>query len=131
MITGFPGETEQDQRETLEFIRRCAFSAMHIFPYSRRPGTPADSMPMQLTQAVKSARAHEAGLIADELHQAFLQSSVGLTLPVLFEHEEGGRCSGHSDTYLTVSVPGEGLRGRILPVRITGVSGDELTGEIV
>lgn len=60
-----------------------------------------------------------------------MHSSVGLTLPVLFEHEEGGRCSGHSDTYLTVSVPGEGLRGRILPVRITGVSGEELTGEIV
>lgn len=131
LITGFPGETEQDQRETLEFIRRCAFSAMHIFPYSRRPGTPADSMPMQLTQAVKSARAHEAGLIADELHRAFLKSSVGLTLPVLFEHEEDGRCSGHSDTYLTVSVPGEGLRGKVLPVRITGLEGDELVGEIV
>lgn len=131
LITGFPGETEQDQRDTLEFIRRCNFSAMHIFPYSRRPGTPADSMPMQLTQAVKSARAHEAGLVAEQMHREFMQESFGLTLPVLFEHEGEGRCSGHSDTYLTVSVPGQGLRGKILPVRITGLEGDELIGEIV
>ena len=130
LITGFPGETEQDHKDTLRFIRRCAFSAMHIFPYSRRPGTPADSMPMQLTQAVKSKRAHEAGLIADEMHREFMQSSLGLTLPVLFE--SGGEGSvGHSDTYLSVKVPQTGLCGQLLSVRISGVESDMLIGEII
>ena len=60
VIAGFPGETEADHAETLSFLRRCAFSELHVFPYSRRPGTPADKLPDQLTQAVKSRRAHEA-----------------------------------------------------------------------
>ena len=60
LITGFPGETEADHEATLAFIEKCAFSAMHVFPYSRRPGTPADKMPGQLTAAVKSRRAAEA-----------------------------------------------------------------------
>lgn len=130
LITGFPGETEQDHQDTLRFIRRCAFSAMHIFPYSRRPGTPADSMPMQLTQAVKSKRAHEAGLVADEMHMEFMQSSLGLTLPVLFESGGDGSV-GHSDTYLTVKVPQTGLCGQLLSVRISGVESDMLIGEII
>ena len=129
LITGFPGETEQDQRETLAFIRRCAFSDMHIFPYSRRPGTPADAMPGQCSNAVKAARAHEAQAVARELHQAFLEESVGRLLPVLFETEEEGCSVGHSDTYVLVKVPVSGLRGQTLPVRITAAEGDRLLGE--
>jgi len=129
LITGFPGETEQDQAETLAFIRRCAFSDMHIFPYSRRPGTPADKMPGQCSNAVKAARAHEAQAAALEMHRDFLVRSVGQVLPVLFETEEEGCSVGHSDTYVLVKVPVPGLRGRTLPVRITGTEGDRLLGE--
>ena len=130
LITGFPGETEEDQQQTLAFIRRCAFSDMHIFPYSRRPGTPADQMPNQCTQAVKARRAHEAQMVAREMHRTFLEESTGRVLPVLFESEEGGSV-GHSDTYVLVQVPEEKLQGQLLPVRITGVRDDRLTGEIV
>ena len=56
LITGFPGETEADQAEALAFIEKCAFSAMHIFPYSRRPGTPADAMPGQKGKVIPAAR---------------------------------------------------------------------------
>ncbi len=129
LITGFPGETDADQTETLAFIEACAFSDMHIFPYSRRPGTPADAMPQQCTNAVKAARAHEAQAVAARMHRAFLDASVGQTLPVLFETAEEGSV-GHSDTYLLVKVPEEGLQGQLRPVRITGVDGDRLTGEI-
>ena len=129
LITGFPGETEQDQAETLAFIRRCAFSDMHVFPYSRRPGTPADKMPGQCSNAVKAARAHEAQAAALEMHRAFLARSVGQLLPVLFETEEEGCSVGHSDTYVLVKVPVPGLRGQTLPVRITGTEGDRLLGE--
>ena len=131
LITGFPGETEEDHAATLEFIRRCAFADMHIFPYSRRPGTPADGMPNQCTHAVKERRAHEAKLIAQEMKRAFLEASVGKTLPVLFETREGASYTGHSDTYVLVRAEGENLRGKTLDVRITARDGDELVGEIV
>jgi threonylcarbamoyladenosine tRNA methylthiotransferase MtaB len=130
LITGFPGETEQDQAETLAFIEKCAFSDMHIFPYSRRPGTPADKMPAQCTAALKAARAHEAQAVARRMHAAFLESCVGQTLPVLFETGEGEGSVGHSDTYVLVRVTDEGLRGSLRGVRITGTDGEELRGEL-
>lgn len=131
LITGFPGETEEDHAATLEFIRRCAFSDMHIFPYSRRPGTPADKMPGQCQRAVKERRAHEAKLIAQEMKRAFLDASVGAVLPVLFETRDGECFTGHSDTYVLVRAEGEELRGKTLDVRITARDGDELVGEFV
>ena len=129
LITGFPGETEADQAETLAFIEKCAFSDMHIFPYSRRPGTPADAMPGQCTHAVKAERAKEAQAVAERMHRAYLAHSVGLTLPVLFETGEEGSL-GHSDTYLLVKVKEEGLRGKLMNVKITGIDGERLVGEI-
>ncbi|MDO5444781.1 MAG: tRNA (N(6)-L-threonylcarbamoyladenosine(37)-C(2))-methylthiotransferase MtaB [Eubacteriales bacterium] len=131
LITGFPGETEEDFSSTLNFIRKCAFSDMHIFPYSRRPGTPADKMPDQCTHAVKARRAAEAQKVCEEMHHEYLQNSVGKILPVLFETEEDGACVGHSDTYVLVSVPGMSLRGQIHDVRITGLNNDKLLGEII
>ena len=131
LITGFPGETEEDHAATLDFIRRCAFSDMHIFPYSRRPGTPADKMPGQCQRAVKERRAHEAKLIAQEMKRAFLDASVGAVLPVLFETRDGECFTGHSDTYVLVRAEGEELRGKTLDVRITARDGDELVGEII
>ena len=130
LITGFPGETEQDQQDTLAFLERCAFSDMHVFPYSRRPGTPADKMPGQHTAAKKAERAHEAQAVARKTRRAYLESCVGQTLPVLFESAEGSGSVGHSDTYLLVRVPDEGLRGELRDVRITGVEGEELTGVV-
>ncbi|MBQ9664202.1 MAG: tRNA (N(6)-L-threonylcarbamoyladenosine(37)-C(2))-methylthiotransferase MtaB [Oscillospiraceae bacterium] len=130
LIAGFPGETEEDHLETLDFIRRCAFAELHVFPYSRRPGTPADKLPDQLTQAVKSRRAHEAKAVSEETGKAFLEASVGRTLPVLFESPEGEGSIGHSDTYLYVRVPETGLRGQMREVRISGVEDGVLTGAL-
>ena len=76
-------------------------------------------------------RRHEAQAAADEMHRDFLEKSVALTLPVLFETQEGGCALGHSDTYLLVKAPGDGLRGQLRPVRISGADGDRLVGEIV
>ena len=131
LITGFPGESEADHAATLGFIRRCGFADMHIFPYSRRPGTPADKMPGQIVNAVKNRRAREAQRIAAEMHAEFLRRSVGGTLPVLFETEADGRCTGHSDTYILVSAEGSGLRGTVRDVRITGTDGETLTGTLI
>ena len=130
MIVGFPGETEEEFSASLAFIRRCGFSDMHIFPYSRRPGTPADKMPQQCSRAVKERRAREAKAVAEEMKAAFLASCVGQTLPVLFETQDGESFTGHSDTYVLVRARGEKLRGRTLNVLITGTDGGVLTGEL-
>ena len=130
LIVGFPGETEQDHRETLDFIRRCAFESMHIFPYSRRPGTPADSMPRQLENAVKARRAHEAQQIARQMHLDFLRSCIGSRLSVLFETQQDGLWTGHSDSYVLVSAQGEALRGQIRQVLVSGVRGEQLFGHL-
>ena len=131
LITGFPGETDEDQAETMEFIRKCRFSQMHIFPYSRRPGTPADKMPGQCSRALKAARAHEAQEEADKMHREFLKGCTGSVLPVLFEHREENYFVGHSDTYILVKAEGDKLRGQLKNVLIQGVEGDRLTGKIV
>ena len=130
LIAGFPGETEEDHRETLDFLRRCRFSELHVFPYSRRPGTPADRLPDQLTQAVKARRAHEAKAVSEETGREFLEASIGQTLSVLFESAEGEGSLGHSDTYLYVRVPEQGLRGQMRMVHITGVEDGELVGNL-
>ena len=131
LITGFPGETEEDQAETLAFLQKCAFADMHIFPYSRRPGTPADKMPGQCTRAVKERRAHEAQSVCAALHRDYLKACVGQTLPVLFESEDGETSTGHSDSYVLVRVPGTGLRGELRDVVIESVSGEGLCGNLV
>ena len=121
LITGFPGESSRDHQDTLKFIEKCAFSAMHVFPYSRRPGTPADKMPDQCSNAVKAARAGEAAAVAEKMKLAFLDSQIGLSLPVLFESAASEKIStGHSDNYLLVSAEGGDLRGQIRQVRIDG-----------
>ena len=132
LISGFPGETEEDHAETLDFLRRCAFSELHVFPYSRRPGTPADKLPGQLTSAVKNRRAHEAKAVSNETGRAFRAAGIGETLDVLFETGDGKGSLGHSDTYLLVRVREPGLHGQIRPVRILSAEEDGiLSGELV
>ena len=129
LITGFPGESKGDHKDTLEFIEKCAFSAMHVFPYSRRPGTPADKMPDQCPNAVKAARARDAAAVAETMKLAFMDSQIGLSLPVLFESGGGeGFCTGHSDNYLLVSTEGSDLQGKIRQVRIKERKDDVLYG---
>lgn len=128
LITGFPGETQEEHEETLAFIQSCGFSAMHIFPYSVRPGTKAAQMPGQLTAALKSARAAEAQRVAEKMQQDFLLSCVGKTLPVLFETEHKGMSVGHAPNYVQVCIPEGQLHGLVRYVQITGVSGEMLVG---
>ncbi len=131
LITGFPGETEEDFAATCAFLQKCRFAAMHVFPYSRRPGTPADAMPDQCPRRVKEERARRAQLLCAGLHRDYLRSCVGMTLPVLFETEEEDFCIGHSDSYMPVSVRGEGLRGQLRDVVITETDGELLQGRFV
>ena len=130
LIVGFPGETEEEFAQTLDFVKKCAFSAMHIFPYSRRTGTPAAAMPDQVPNAVKEERAHRAGEVARQLHQTWLESWVGQTLPVLFEEEKDGLWRGHTPNYTEVFAPGEGYHNVVKDVEIVEVFQDGLKGKV-
>lgn len=131
LIVGFPGETEDHHRQTLAFLEKVGFADAHIFPYSRRPGTPADKMDGQIDRSTKALRAKQAALVAEKTRRAYLENAVGKTLPVLFEIEEDGWWQGHSDTYVLVRAEGEGLRGAVKNVEITGVSGEMLVGKMI
>ena len=130
LITGFPGETEEEFAQTLAFIERCGFAAMHIFPYSVRPGTKAAAMPDQCTAAVKEQRAARAAETAERMKQAYLRGCIGQTYPVLFEQEKNGLYVGHAPNYCQVGVRGEDLHNAVRNVKIEAVDGDMLTGEL-
>ena len=131
MIVAFPGETEEEFAQSLEFIEKCAFADMHIFPYSRRPGTPADKMPGQLRNAVKEARSREAIAVAEKMRLAYNENLIGSVQEVLFEQVDDGFFCGHAPNYVKIYVRGEELHNRILPVKITEIFRDGLFGHIL
>ena len=131
LIVGFPGETIENTKETLDFLEKVGFADVHIFPYSRRPGTPADKMDGQIARAEKARRAAEAKKVAKRTRAAFLHEQIGKTLPVLFETNEDGLWQGHSDNYLLVCTGGSELHGLVKNVEITGVDGENLVGMII
>ena len=128
MIVAFPGETEEEFEESLAFIRRCGFADMHIFPYSRRPGTPADQMPGQHPNAVKEERSRCAIAVAEQMSREYRQALVGTTQSVLFEEPEDGLFTGHAPNYVKVYLAGENLHNEIREVEITGIYKDGVLG---
>ena len=129
MIVAFPGETEEEFAESLAFIRKCGFADMHIFPYSRRPGTPADKMPGQNPNAVKEDRSRRAIAVAEEMKAAFLKTMAGTAQAVLFEENEGEFAVGHTPNYIKVYMKSGPLRGQLRQVRLTEPFGDGMKGE--
>ena len=130
LIVGFPQETEEEFGQTLEFIRKCGFSAMHIFPYSRRPGTPAADMAGQIPKVVQEERVHRAMEAAEEMKEAYLENMVGQTVSVLFEEERDGLWQGHTPSYVLAHGKGKDLHNKVRQVRITGVVNGGLLGEV-
>lgn len=132
MIVAFPGETEEEFQKSLEFIQKCSFSAMHIFPYSRRPGTPADRMEGQHPNAVKEERSSRAIAVAAKMTAAYEQSMVGKVYQVLFEEPaENGLYTGHAENYVRVYAAGDGLHNEVRGVEITGRYKDGVLGTLL
>ena len=130
MIVAFPGETEEEFAESLAFIRKCAFADMHIFPYSRRPGTPADKMPGQHNNATKETRSRAAIALAEEMSRAYREGFIGRTLEVLFEEREGEFYTGHAPNYIKVYARGENLHNEIRTVTVLEVYRDGVLAEL-
>ena len=132
MIVAFPGETEEEFLESLAFIEKCHFSDMHIFPYSRRPGTPADKMSGQLGNAIKEERSRRAIAVARKMSEAYRTAQIGSVQQVLFEEPAGDLYVGHTPNYIKVYLPTrQDLHNQIHPVRITGLYSDGVLGEFV
>ena len=131
MIVAFPGETEEEFRESLSFIRKCGFADMHIFPYSRRPGTPADRMEGQHDNATKEVRSREAIAVAEEMNLVYRKNMIGQTVTVLFEEPAQGLFTGHAPNYIKVYVPGEGLHNQLRSVTVTEIFQDGVRGELI
>ena len=132
IIVGFPGETEEEFAETLAFAERIGFYEMHIFKYSKRKGTPAATMPGQLTEAQKAERSDLLEAVEKRLSEDFRKDRIGSGCEVLFEEVqqigEKNYLVGHTREYIKVAVESpEDLSGQIRTVRL----GDELTDGIL
>lgn len=130
LIVGFPGETEAEFIQTLAFLQRCQFSGMHIFPYSRRTGTPAATMPNQLSNAVKAERVHRATAVSQAMQQSYLTSFIGKTAPVLFEEERDGVFRGYTPQYIEVHSKGKELHNVMKQVKMITAEQSYLFGAI-
>ena len=126
MIVAFPGETEEEFLESLAFIQKCRFADMHIFPYSRRPGTPADKMPGQLNNAVKEDRSRRAIAVAEEMSAAYRAAMIGTKQEVLFEEEQDGFFVGHAPNYMKIYMKGKDLHNEIRTVIVEKIHKDGL-----
>lgn len=125
MIVAFPGETESEFAESLAFIEKCAFAEMHIFPYSRRPGTPADKMPGQHDNATKEERSRIAIAVAERMSTAYRENLIGTTHAVLFEQTLDGYAVGHAPNYVKFYLKtDEDLHNVIRNVTVTEVFDD-------
>ncbi len=130
LIVGFPGETEQEFDATCSFLQDIGFAACHVFPYSRRAGTPAAGMPDQCSNQCKAERAARASAIAARSAAAFRQAMVGQRYPVLFEQPEGAYFVGHAPNYVQVAVQAPMHNNEVREVRITAVTEQGCLGEL-
>lgn len=132
VIVGFPGESEGDFAETMRFAERCGFAKMHIFPFSKRKGTPAAKMPEQIIEAVKEQRAAALGELDEKMFHACLEQAVGTESEVLFEQPvDDEHIEGLIGNYQRVIVKAPvSLCGEIAKVKIVGVQDDFLLGEL-
>ncbi len=130
MIVGFPGETEEDFLETVEFAKKARFLMIHVFPYSKREGTPAATMTSQVPEEVKHARVKRLMEVAEEIRGEILAAMIGRCEDVLFETLDDTMVHGHTKSFVEVRVPAEEICGQVHSVRIIGKDKNGCIGEL-
>ena len=133
IIVGFPGETEENFNETVEFAKKAKFLMMHVFPYSKRSGTPAALMGDQLDKTEKKRRVTLLSRCGAEIRREILESAITDTqrAKVLFEDLKDGYAYGHTDNFMEVRVKSEhSLRSQIHEVRFVGLADDIIEAEL-
>ncbi len=116
LMVGFPGETDEMFEETLTFVRRARFLDMHVFAYSRRPGTPADTYPDQVPEQVKSCRSHRLMTLGQTIRDEILDGIVkeAPQMRLLLETKHDGVWTAHSDEFCEVHISCEGETGELV-----------------
>ncbi len=128
ILVGFPTESEADFCETVDFAKSIGFEKIHIFPYSKRNGTPAAAMP-QLSNAIKDERAKRLGAEAAEIRKEYLLKQVGKVYEVLFETEQPEFSEGYTKNYTPVRIyDGKDRKGKFINVLITDAGDDYCVG---
>ena len=131
VIVGFPGESEDDFEQSLDFVDKIAFSKVHIFPYSKRKGTKAATMPYQISKQVKKERETRLQEVELKNRIVFMKSFLNKTVSVLVERSVDGVCNGFTKNYIPVFFDGqEELCNRIVSVKITRFDENSLFGII-
>lgn len=120
VMVGLPGETEELFDETVRFIKKLNPSFIHVFPYSRRPGTPAATMPGQVSEQEKARRVEVLEELCRQLQESFLQSNRGIRESVLFESKDkDGMMSGYTGNYIRITRPYDrNLVGKLIEITI-------------
>lgn len=135
IMVGFPGETDEEFEQSIQFCREAGFAWMHVFPYSSRKGTPAALFPQQIDKAVKEARAARMGQLSSELKAAFAKSFVGRRMELLFEKPDPrkpGILDGFTVNYLPVTVRCDpSLTGHYANVLIERILEESLYGTVL
>jgi threonylcarbamoyladenosine tRNA methylthiotransferase MtaB len=136
IIVGFPGESEKEWRETLDFVERIGFGHLHIFAFSPRRGTKAASLPDPISREIKRQRSEALHQLGEQLKRSTLGAYVGRTLPVLIEGSGKDGWAGYTPNFLRVSLaptPGLSLENRIVEVELNGLTEDsqQLSGRVV
>ncbi len=132
VIVGFPGETEEEFKETYEFLKRIKFYKMHVFKYSPRKGTKAAIMPNQIVGEIKEGRSKKLIELSNKNQEGQNKTYIGKEVEVLFEEPEGQYIKGHTSNYMMVYVKAEDneLENTMQKVTITEVIRDNLMGEL-
>lgn len=127
LIVGFPGETEQDHRDTVNFVRRMPFTYLHVFPYSDRPGTRAFAMREHVDASIKKRRGEELRALSEEKNREFRKRFLGVRMRALaLTDEEEGKRIGLTGNYLRVRFPREFHANSFVEGLITGEAGHDL-----
>lgn len=132
VMVGFAGETEEDFKASMDFVKSIGFAKVHVFPYSQRKGTKAATAPNQVNPAEKERRAKLMGELVENSRLEFLNSQIGLCEDVLFERLRHGYLEGYTKNYTPVHVisDDESLCGTIRKVKLVSVGEDCCIGEI-
>ena len=133
IIVGFPGESEQNHKQTMDFVKDINFAKTHLFKYSPREGTRAAKMGGQINGNIKKDRLHDLEKIEEKNRIGFLEKQLGETLSVLIESKSDleGYSGGYSTNYLKVNIKDDIAANTIVDVRITDIKDDELIGEVI
>lgn len=134
VIVGFPNESEQDFLDTVSFVRQAGFLTVHIFPYSKRAGTPAAAMSGQISKQEKSRRLKLLSELEATSRKQLLEAEIAKakTKSVLFEAFKNGYSTGHTADFIEVCVPTEGsMHAQLADVKLTATDGNRCFGELV